>query len=155
MPANQQSTVYGQVQTPYIKKGVESKTKEYIGLAYPFGVDVSAGGFFSSEVNTKLLKSHLKQALLTQRGERVMLPNFGANLRRHLFQPLDEDLFEAIKEDILLTIQEPNIKHVKIKKLKVIALDEVGTAGTQALKVTLTVWVEDLNKIFDVEVKIG
>ena len=33
-----------------------------------------------------------------------MLPDYGTNLRRFLFQPIDQTTFEAIKEEILTSI---------------------------------------------------
>jgi phage baseplate assembly protein W len=57
------------------------------------------------------IKSDILALLLTNQGERVMLPNFGADLRRFLFEPADAIVAEEIRGLIAdqLRLWEPRV----------------------------------------------
>ena len=46
------------------------------------------------------IKSNIKSLLLTQKGERVMQPNFGSDLRKCLFEPITQNLDSIIEDNI-------------------------------------------------------
>jgi hypothetical protein len=46
------------------------------------------------------IKSNIKSLLLTQKGERVMQPNFGSDLRKCLFEPITQTLDSFIEDNI-------------------------------------------------------
>lgn len=147
--------IYGK--KPVVRQQRESSsegwTKVY-GLNYPIGKKLNKG-YFSKESSIELIRNNLRQLLLTERGERVMLPNFGANLRRFAFQPMDDQLFEEIKDEILEAIQNYG-QNVEIVKLGVFPLDKFGSDSFQAIEVKLKVRLVDFdNIIFDVGIKIG
>jgi len=66
---------------------------------------------FSEEFNSEAIKQSLYNILNTYKGERVMRPDFGANLRIFLFEPLDEFTADAIAETIITALgnEEPRI----------------------------------------------
>ena len=102
-----------------------------------------------------MIKNSVKQLLRTEKGERVMLPNFGCNLRKYLFQPLDQTTFENIKREILYSFKN-YIVGANIQKLAVFPLGETGPAGGNSLKVLLTLQLDTADlEIFDVEVDIS
>jgi len=83
-----------------------------------------------------------------------MLPSFGCNLKRYLFQPLDEDTFESIKQEILFSFKK-YIVGARVLKLSVFPLGESGPAGGNSLKIILVLQlIEDDLTVFDVEVQI-
>ena len=70
-----------------------------IGLRMPF--DKSETGLFGTTETTLEQAGHnIKNLLLTAKGERVMQPDFGSNLRSLLFEQEDENLNINIKEAI-------------------------------------------------------
>ena len=70
-----------------------------IGLKLPFTRD--RAGLFGTTENTLEQSGHnIKNLLLTAKGERVMQPDFGSNLRTLLFEQYTEDLTDRIKEEI-------------------------------------------------------
>jgi len=154
MAANQTVSVYGTV-LPYGNKFATTTQKKSIyGLNFPLGSDRFVGGFFKKESGINLIRDAVTQLLLVERGERVMLPSFGCNLRRFLFQPLDESTFEAIKQEIMYSF-ERYIVGARILKLKVFPLGETGPAGGNSLKVILVLQLADADlTVFDVEVQI-
>jgi len=124
------------------------------GLDFPLG-SASGGGYFAKRSGVEMIKDAVKQLLLTERGERVMLPNLGCNLRRYLFQPLDENTFESIKREIQYSFYN-YIVGAKIAKLAVFPLGDAGPAGGNSLKVILSLKLDTADlEIFDVEVDIS
>ena len=84
-----------------------------------------------------------------------MLPRYGLDLRRFLFEPLDSDLFGEIREAIrdAVTIQLPM---VQITKLTVISLDSAGYTQIPGIKITLSFTLkDDTTQVGDVTVKVG
>lgn len=154
MAYNQTVNQYGKIVPPYIKKAQTSKKREVYGLNFPIGSE-SRGGFFSKKSGTDMIKNSVKQLLTTERGERLMLPSYGCNLRRFLFQPLDEITFEAIKTDILTSFNR-YIVGASIKKLAVFPSEDISPAGSNGLSVILTLKLdtEEL-EVFEVEVNIS
>ena len=72
-----------------------------IGVSIPF----NGGGVFKSTFSTKdQIKSNLINLLLTYKGERVLNPEFGADLPRLLFEPLTEELYPKIQNQIISSI---------------------------------------------------
>ena len=81
-----------------------------------------------------------------------MLPSYGCNLRRFLFQPLDENTFIEIKEEISTSIRKYT-KDVKIVKIGVFDLEKISETGSQALKVVVLLAIKDDTQTqFEVEV---
>ena len=58
---------------------------DYIGLQYP--LTKTARGLMAQKRGVDQIKADLLQLLLTNPGERVMLPNFGTPLRKLFFEP--------------------------------------------------------------------
>ncbi len=70
-----------------------------IGLKLPFTRD-RAGLFGQTETTLEQAGYNIKNLLLTSKGERVMQPEFGSDLRDLLFEQYTEDLTDKIKEAI-------------------------------------------------------
>ena len=69
-----------------------------IGVSLPF----NSPSAFNKTYSTKdQIKSNLINLLLTDKGERVMNPEFGADLRRSLFEGINEDNNEIIRFKII------------------------------------------------------
>lgn len=154
MAANNTVTVYGSIQDRYNIQVPESTRKDVYGLHYPLGASRN-GGAFNKISGINMIKGAVEQLLLTERGERVMLPNYGCNLRRYLFQPLDETTFDNIRREIETSFNN-YIVGARISKIAVFPTGDAGPAGGNSLKVILSLKLEKSDlEIFDVEVKIA
>jgi phage baseplate assembly protein W len=69
-----------------------------IGICLPFN---TPSAFRSSYSTKEQIKYNLINLLLTNKGERIENPEFGADLKRELFEQIDENTFESIKNKII------------------------------------------------------
>jgi phage baseplate assembly protein W len=70
-----------------------------VGVSLPF--TIGNNGFFAVTYTTReQIKSDLKNLILTNRGERLGLPDFGCDLRRVLFEQHDSDAYSYIQAEI-------------------------------------------------------
>lgn len=159
--------VYGAEPSISVKRKVQSKYKKRSGFAYPLVGTFKTvtgkppylqnnngeGAYFTKQTGVELIRNNLRQLLLTNKGERVMLPDYGLNLERYLFEPLDQTTFYLIKQDILKTL-ERYFSSVNVITLSVYS--DLLQRDRSQLYVSLTLQLLDQSlDIFDVEVKIG
>lgn len=69
-----------------------------IGVGLPFN---KASAFKSTYSTKEQIKYNLINLLLTNKGERIENPEFGADIKREVFEQIDESTFEVIKDKII------------------------------------------------------
>jgi len=69
-----------------------------IGVCLPFN---NPSAFKSSYSTKEQIKYNLINLLLTNKGERIENPEFGADIKRELFEQIDENTFESLKNKII------------------------------------------------------
>ena len=155
MVANQTVNIYGTQAPRYLEQIPTGHRRPVFGLNYPLGANKTTGGFFSKVSGVRMVKDAVTQLLSTDKGERVMLPTYGCNLKKYLFQPLTESTFEAIKREILSSFYN-YIVGARVRKLAVFPMGDAGPAGGNSLKIILSLELTlgDLD-VFDVEVNIS
>jgi len=144
--------VYGTTPVKPILNDPKSSKTKIKGLVWPFGSRLQKG-FFPVESGTSLIKSGIKQLLQTERGERVMLPDYGTNLRRFLFQPIDQTTFEAIKEEILTSIGKYK-KDVSVLGLRVEQDPHGRELDLSSIRIYLSLRVKEGTDTVEVQVTI-
>jgi phage baseplate assembly protein W len=72
--------------------------KKFLGLQYPLAK--SSRGILAQKVGVDQIKADLLQLLLTNPGERVMLPTYGTPLRELIFEPNDNNLLNNARQMI-------------------------------------------------------
>ena len=81
------------------KKFLVDEQDKSVGVTLP--LRRGNNGYFEVSYTTKdQIKSNIKSLLLTQKGERVMQPNFGSDLRKCLFEPNTKNLDSIIEDSI-------------------------------------------------------
>ena len=88
-----------------------------LGVSLPF--DGPSGPFNSTYSTKNQIKSNLINLLLTNKGERVFNPEFGADIRRVLFEGITEDT-SALIQNLITTnvnyfIPEVNVVDVVVE----------------------------------------
>ena len=96
------------------KYPIDSIARKAVGVSLPFNGPAVFNPTFTTREQTK---SNLINYLLTNRGERVFNPNFGADLRALLFEQIldrtTDDLKARIQDDISLFF--PNVIILEIQ----------------------------------------
>lgn len=91
------------------------RNKTY-GIKFPFGDSVN-GDFLSLTGRPEdEIKANLIHLLLTRKGSRYFLPEFGTNLYQYLFEPITEELIAKIEDEIIDACEKflPNLKIDKV-----------------------------------------
>lgn len=82
---------------------------KFLGLQYP--LVKTPRGIFAQKSGVDQIKADLLQLLLTNPGERVMMPTYGTPLRKLMFEPNDPQLEAAAQKAIRDAVEqwEPRI----------------------------------------------
>lgn len=96
------------------KYPIDLNARKAIGFGFP----INGNAVFVPTYQTRdQIKANLVNYILTNRGERVFNPNFGANLRALLFENIVEssleDLRSIIQDNIALYFPQIVIKEIK------------------------------------------
>jgi uncharacterized protein len=144
MPISRQTTLYGKLSpTVSTKQVADANRFELIGMKFDF----SEAGFLKKSTKNDLLKGQLQQLLNTEPGERVMLPEFGVPLYKHVFANLDKPTVDEIKESIVEAVRRfvPNAVIIDI-----FVNSFENNIGSMTLSIRLTVKHVDSQDILQV-----
>ena len=86
--------------------------EKFINIKFPFS-DSGKGFYFDlNKTDKDAIKSDLLHLILTTKGSRLYLPEFGTNLLKMIFQPNDGITHAQIKDEIDSVIKKylPNLK---------------------------------------------
>lgn len=105
------------------------------GLIFPFNDSVTGDFLELSETQYQQIRSDLIHLLLTRRGSRYFLPDFGTRLYEFLFEPFDGLTFDSIEADIRDSAQRymPNLLINKITIEEADPSEEVPLAKGRAV----------------------
>tara|TARA_Y100001970_G_C14231619_1_gene859010 strand:+ start:818 stop:1285 length:468 start_codon:yes stop_codon:yes gene_type:complete len=136
---------------PYI---ADEDKNVFIGLQLPIQKSTGVEGYFlSSQTTIEAVKNNIKNLLLTNRGERLMQPSIGLNLREYLFEPLTDDLIMEMQNEINETISMW-LPFITITNLS-IEQGEENSIGSHQLLIDLAfIITRDPNTLASVQVAI-
>lgn len=137
------------------QKIVDRDENIFIGLDLPFRKSNGAEGWFKSTTTTfNSVRNNIKSLLLTQKGERIMQPSLGLNLRKYLFQPLTAELNSEIENEIYATFGFW-LPFVKIERLD-IGVGEETDIGRNTINISLQFSIMNNNNFYDtIQVSLG
>jgi hypothetical protein len=109
----------------------------YININFPF--QDSSKGFFLDLNNSDsaAIKADLMHLILTRKGERLYLPDFGTNLLKYIFQPNDSTTQSEIKEEISQTVKK-YLPNLQVDKVNVEESENSEYAATVRIDYTVT-----------------
>lgn len=105
------------------------------GLNFPFR-DSRRGDYLElTETESAQIKSDLIHLLLTRKGSRYYLPDFGTRLYEYIFEPFDGLTFSAIESDIRDSVEKymPNLILNSVRIEPADPMEEVDIATGQNL----------------------
>lgn len=100
------------------KYPIDTQFSKAIGVKFPFSGQGDA--VFSSTYTTRdAIKSNIINFFLTNKGERIMYPDFGANLRVFVFEHIETNKIGELKDYIrlLLNTNFPQVETTNIQLL--------------------------------------
>ncbi len=94
---------------------IDQKPSTAVGISIPFN---APGVFFSTYTTKDAIRNNLLNFFLTNKTERYLNNDFGANLRAFIFEQMALNNIDFLKEDIqqLLVLYFP---YVKVEKLDI------------------------------------
>jgi phage baseplate assembly protein W len=91
----------------------------FINIKFPFS-DSDKGLFLEmNKIDKRAIKSDLMHLLLTNKGERLYMPEFGTNLKKYLFEPNISSVSSDIKGEIQTAISN-YIPNLQVDNLEVV-----------------------------------
>ena len=106
-----------------------------LAVKLPITRDDINGYTMIDDVRT-LVKQNFKMLVLTNPGERVMIPDFGVGLRTYLF----ENFTSSVASDIKVAIQKQVAKYLPVITIQTISFDDSNPDfNTLSIKITYTI----------------
>ena len=96
------------------KNPIDSQPRKAVGFGFPINGDAV---FVPTFTTKDQIKANLVNFLLTNKGERVFRPNYGADLRNQVFELLESDSLENLESTISEHIQN-QFPTVEVKEIK-------------------------------------
>jgi len=93
------------------------------GINFPFRDSFTGTYFDLSELNDEEIRTDLIHLILTRKGSRYFLPDFGTRLYEYIFEPLDGPTFSEISAEIRSAV-ETYMSGITITNISVNAASE-------------------------------
>lgn len=113
---------------------MEIRKKTY-GINFPF-LESTNGDFIKlTDTPEQEVKSNLIHLLLTRKGSRYFLPEFGTNLYQYIFDPIDTKTISKIENEIN-TACEKFLPNLKINKINI---DSIPSSNKESHTIKITI----------------
>jgi len=132
---------------------VSAPLGKVIGLQWNYIETDEPVPYFNQHSSKKLAISQLRQLILTHKGERVMLPDFGLSLTNLLFEPLTSDLVSMVAEEVEVQVNK-YLPSVQVLKVSVSQDDNMYGYGMPGIHVNVTFRLRGDSEVLDIKVKL-
>jgi phage baseplate assembly protein W len=119
-----------------IVKDTETFNDYAIGISLP--LQVGGTGFIQTYNTTEQIKSNIKNLLLTQKGERILQPEFGSGLHEILFDFNDDDI-EGKIENAINEAFELWLPYIVVDSIDIEQTDELKDKNRVNVSITFAV----------------
>ena len=111
------------------------------------------GGYKMLDTLGDVVKQNLKMLVLTNPGERIMMPDFGAGLYQYFFEPLLPSLFGEIRRDIAQQVSK-YMPFVQIQSIDFLTSDVDLSLSDTAVRIVIKYRLPtfNTNDVLDFEV---
>ncbi|MCE7937006.1 baseplate protein [bacterium] len=91
--------------------------KAFLGVGWAFPPGLEADGTIAEAAYDEDIRQAIRIIMFTNRGERVMRPDFGAGLKDFVFEPVNTSTLAAVQTRVqdALTIWEPRIDVLSVQ----------------------------------------
>ena len=127
----------------------------FIGIDLPFRRSDGKEGYFASTTTTiEAVKNNIRNLVRTNKGERLMQPQIGLNLRNYLFEQFTDELVLSFQNDIV-DIFKLWLPFVEIRDIQ-INMDENDSIGKNKMNINIVFNItRDPDTLESVQVEIG
>tara|TARA_Y100000593_G_C4134658_1_gene249133 strand:+ start:189 stop:638 length:450 start_codon:yes stop_codon:yes gene_type:complete len=139
---------------PFIK---DENTNVKIGIDLPIQLAVSGsdGYFRSTSTTIEAVKNNIENLIKTQKGERLMHPTLGLNLKKYLFEPFSNDVRDSITGEIMESFQFW-LPFVNITNLVVDMDNSNDSVGKNRMNIIIDFNInKDPNSLESIQIEIG
>ena len=99
------------------------------GINFPFRESLRGDYLSLSQNPDEEIRSNLIHLLLTRKGSRYFLPDFGTKIYEFIFEPLDGITFEAVKDDVKDNVAK-YIPNLVINDIIILPYNEYESEGS-------------------------
>ena len=92
------------------------------GIDFPFRQSMKGSFLNMTEIPEREIRANLIHLILTRRGTRYYLPDFGTRLYEYIFEPNDAVTFQLIEDEIRSTVKK-YIPNLDIKTIRITPAD--------------------------------
>ena len=123
---------------------------EGISVALPLSVTTADVAYGLHKDLESMAEQNLKMVILTNPGERIMQPDFGAGIRQLLFEPANTNTVEDVKNRIQTQVNR-YLPYINLIELNVF----VSETDAAALAVSLKYSIPAANIVSDLVIDVG
>jgi len=123
---------------------------EGLSVALPLAINTTDGAYALHKDLASMANQNLKMVVLTNPGERVMQPDFGAGIRQLLFEPANTNTVEDVKNKIQTQVNR-YLPYINLLELNVF----VSETDAATLAVSLKYSIPAANIVSDLVVDVG
>ena len=127
----------------------------FIGIDLPFRRSDGKEGYFASTITTiEAVKNNIRNLVRTNKGERLMQPNMGLNLRNYMFEQFTDETLLSVQNDIVDTFKVW-LPFVEIRDIQV-SMDENDSIGKNKMGINIVFNItRDPDTLESVQIEIG
>ena len=121
--------------------------KETPGIEFPLDITGKNSGYDLADIQTAV-RFNVKNVILTNPGERIMLPDFGVGIKEKLFELSSFEMLERIQIDIREQMSF-YVRYVDILDLSIDLIDE------QSILIRLTYEIDFVEILDSIEIEVS
>ena len=98
--------------------------KQYYGMKFPFTLNNGGGFCFDLNENPKdKVASQIAHVILTPKGTRIHMPEFGTNLIKWIFEPNDQETWDSVVEEVTNAVSR-YVSATTLKNIEVVTPED-------------------------------
>ena len=115
-----------------------------LSVSLPLIYDNEDGPYRLNKTLKQVVKQNFKNLILTSPGERVMLPTFGAGVKRLLFEPLTSETFSKVSQRISSQVTK-FMSFLKIENISFITPDQDSSLSPNSVRLIINYNIGPIN----------
>ena len=117
---------------------------EGLSVSLPLAYDNEDGPYRLNKTLKQVVKQNFKNLILTSPGERVMLPTFGAGIRRLLFEPATPETFSKVSQRIYSQVAK-YMSYLNIENISFTTADQDSSMSLNSVRLVIKYNIGPIN----------